>query len=90
MIWGTGTPRREFLYVDDLADALVFLMRNYSDERIINVGTGNDLSILELAGMIAALIGYSGLHQSRSIQARWHAAQATRYHAHSRYWMKSP
>lgn len=59
-IWGTGTPRREFMYVDDLADASVFLMRNYSDERIINVGLGTDLSIRELAELVAATVGYSG------------------------------
>ena len=47
-IWGTGTPRREFLYVDDLADAIVFLLKNYSDQSPINVGVGEDLSILEL------------------------------------------
>jgi len=48
-IWGTGTPRREFLYVDDLADACVFLMNNYDDDEHVNVGTGVDLSIRELA-----------------------------------------
>jgi GDP-L-fucose synthase len=60
MIWGTGTPRREFLHVDDLADAAVFLMRNYSDEQIINVGTGRDQTILELAQMVSQAVGYSG------------------------------
>jgi GDP-L-fucose synthase len=59
-IWGTGTPRREFLYVDDLADALVFLMERYSDERIINVGTGSDMTIRELAEAIADVVGYRG------------------------------
>jgi GDP-L-fucose synthase len=60
VVWGTGTPRREFLHVDDLADAAVFLMRNYSDERIINVGTGEDQTILELARMVAEAVGYAG------------------------------
>src|SRR5690606_10927519 len=59
-IWGTGTPRREFLHVDDLADAAVFLMRNYSGEDIVNVGVGEDLSILELAQMIADVVGFEG------------------------------
>jgi GDP-L-fucose synthase len=59
-IWGTGTPRREFLYVDDLADALVFLMERYSDERTINVGTGSDMTIRELAEAIAEVVGYRG------------------------------
>jgi GDP-L-fucose synthase len=59
-IWGTGAPRREFLYVDDLADAIVFLLKNYSDERPINVGIGKDLSILELAGLIAETAGWRG------------------------------
>ena len=48
-VWGTGSPRREFLHVDDLADAAVFLMQNYDDESIINVGVGEDVSIRELA-----------------------------------------
>ncbi|MBI1776494.1 MAG: GDP-L-fucose synthase [Proteobacteria bacterium] len=59
-IWGTGTPRREFLYVDDAADGLVFLMERYSNERVINLGLGEDVSIAELASRIAAVIGYHG------------------------------
>ena len=59
-IWGTGTPRREFLHVDDLADALVFLMERYSGEGHINVGCGEDVSIRELAEMIADVVGYRG------------------------------
>src|SRR2546430_1286725 len=57
-IWGTGTPRREFLHVDDLAEALVFLMRTWSEEQPINVGTGTEVTILELAQTIATVIGY--------------------------------
>ena len=56
IIWGTGSPRREFLHVDDLADACVFLMEHYSDSRHINVGTGDDLSIRELAELIRDII----------------------------------
>jgi GDP-L-fucose synthase len=56
VIWGTGSPRREFLHVDDLADACVFLMARYEDERHINVGTGEDLSIRELAEMIRDIV----------------------------------
>ncbi|PVE20903.1 GDP-fucose synthetase [Microvirga sp. KLBC 81] len=59
-IWGTGQPRREFLHVDDLADAAVFLMENYSDRLHVNVGTGTDISILELAEIIAEVVGYEG------------------------------
>ncbi|HSD34358.1 MAG TPA: GDP-L-fucose synthase [Alphaproteobacteria bacterium] len=59
-IWGTGTPRREFLYVDDLADALVFLMRRYSGEEHVNVGTGTDVTIRELAELIAKVVGFQG------------------------------
>ncbi len=59
-IWGTGTPRREFLYVDDLADALVFILERYSGEEHLNVGTGVDVSIAELAGLIAETVGYRG------------------------------
>ncbi len=59
-VWGTGTPRREFLHVDDLADACVHLMRHYSDEAPINVGWGKDVSIAELARMVAAAVGFEG------------------------------
>lgn len=59
-VWGTGTPRREFLHVDDLAHAAVFLMQNYDDVDIVNVGTGEDITIADLAQLIASLVGYSG------------------------------
>lgn len=59
-IWGTGTPRREFLYVDDLADALVFLMQKYSGAEHVNVGCETDLAIMELARLVARAVGYSG------------------------------
>ena len=59
-IWGTGTPRREFLYVDDLAEALVFLMREYSEEEHVNVGRGEDVTIMELAKLVADVVGYEG------------------------------
>jgi len=60
LIWGTGAPRREFLYVDDLADACLFLMEQYQDGEIINIGVGQDLQILELARMVGEVIGYQG------------------------------
>jgi GDP-L-fucose synthase len=60
VVWGTGSPRREFLYVDDLADALVFLMQGYSDEGLVNVGCGEDLTILELAEAVAGVVGFTG------------------------------
>ena len=59
-IWGTGTPLREFLHVDDCADALVMLMRNYSEAEHINVGSGSDLSIIELARLVAKAVGFAG------------------------------
>jgi GDP-L-fucose synthase len=59
-VWGTGAPRREFLYVDDLADACLFLMQHYDEGEIINVGVGRDMSILELARLVAAVTGYQG------------------------------
>ena len=59
-VWGTGMPRRELLHVDDLADACLFLMENYDDERWINVGWGRDASIAELAHTIAGVVGFSG------------------------------
>ena len=60
VLWGSGTPLREFLYVDDLADALVFLLKNYSEEPHINVGTGSEISIRGLAELIAGITGYEG------------------------------
>src|SRR5262245_21714331 len=60
VVWGTGTPRREFLHVDDCADALVFLMSHFSGEGPINVGTGEDVTILELAEVIARIVKFQG------------------------------
>ncbi len=59
-VWGSGRPLREFLYVDDLASAIVFLAESYSDARIINVGTGSDISIADLADMIGRVVGFTG------------------------------
>ena len=59
-IWGTGTPRREFLHVDDLADALVFLLKHYSAPEPINVGSGQEVTIGELARLIAEVVGFEG------------------------------
>lgn len=59
-VWGTGTPRREFLFVDDLADAVCFLMENYDSPEIINVGTGQDISIKELAELVRGIVGFEG------------------------------
>ena len=60
VVWGTGTPKRELMHVDDLADAALFLMRNYDSPEIINVGTGFEHSIVQLAGIVAAVVGYHG------------------------------
>jgi len=60
IVWGTGTPRREFLHVDDLADACVYLMRNYAGGEPLNVGVGKDISIGELAELIREVVGYEG------------------------------
>jgi len=59
-IWGTGRPRREFLHVDDCADACLYLMRHYDDGRIINIGVGADMSISELAILVGKVVGYAG------------------------------
>src|ERR1043166_8965784 len=59
-VWGTGTPRREFLYVDDMADACIHLMKNYSGDELVNIGTGEDITIAEFARVVAAVTGYTG------------------------------
>lgn len=59
-LWGTGTPKREFLHVDDLAEAALFLMNEYDESEIVNIGTGEDVSIKELAEMIQNVVGYTG------------------------------
>ena len=60
VVWGTGTPIREFLYVDDLAEACIYLMNNYNDDKIVNIGTGVGVTIRELAESIAKVVGYEG------------------------------
>ena len=60
VVWGTGTPRREFLYVDDLADACIHLMKTYSSGELVNIGTGEDITIAEFARVVAAIVGYTG------------------------------
>ncbi len=59
-IWGTGTPRREFLHVDDLADACSYLMQHYDEPGLVNIGVGEDISILELAQLVQRIVGYTG------------------------------
>lgn len=59
-VWGSGSPKREFLFADDLADACVFLMANYNEPQLVNIGTGEDLSIKELAYLIKSIVGYEG------------------------------
>ena len=60
VVWGTGTPKREFLFSDDLADACLFLMEHYNEKELINVGTGEDLPIGELAALVSEIVGYKG------------------------------
>jgi GDP-L-fucose synthase len=59
-VWGTGTPRREFLYVDDMADACMHLMKTYSDSELVNIGTGEDITIADFARLVATVVGYRG------------------------------
>jgi GDP-L-fucose synthase len=59
-LWGTGTPKREFLHVDDLAEACFFLLEHYNEEGLVNVGVGNDVSILELAQLVQKVVGFTG------------------------------
>ena len=59
-IWGSGTPRREFLHVDDLSDACLFLMHHYNEKGLVNIGVGEDITILELAGLVKEIVGFEG------------------------------
>jgi GDP-L-fucose synthase len=59
-VWGTGTPRREFLFVDDLADACVFVLEHYSGESHLNVGSGQEVTIADFANLVAGVVGYKG------------------------------
>jgi GDP-L-fucose synthase len=59
-VWGTGTPRREFMFVDDLADACVFLLKSYSDAAFLNIGTGEDVSVADFARLVASVVGFAG------------------------------
>ena len=59
-IWGTGTPLREFLHVDDLADACLYLMKNYNEKEFLNIGVGHDISIIDLAKMVKEIVGFEG------------------------------
>jgi len=60
VVWGTGTPRREFLYVDDMADACVHLMKTYSNQDMVNIGSGEDITIADFARLVAKAVGYTG------------------------------
>jgi GDP-L-fucose synthase len=60
LVWGTGTPRREFLHADDLADACVFLLKNYASPELINIGSGTDVTIRELAELVCEILGFEG------------------------------
>jgi GDP-L-fucose synthase len=100
-VWGTGTPRREFLHVDDFANAVLFLMENYHSDEIINVGWGEDISIRELVDLIKEVVGYQGqlvfdtskpdgtlqklLDLSRLHQLGWHAQISLREGIESTY-----
>ncbi|MEN2793596.1 NAD-dependent epimerase/dehydratase family protein [Sphingomonas oligophenolica] len=73
-IWGTGTPMREFLHVDDLAHVCVFLMKTYSGDGHVNVGSGDEVSIADLARFMLAVVGLGGAAGVRHEQARWDTA----------------
>jgi GDP-L-fucose synthase len=60
ILWGTGSPKREFLHADDMADACFYLMQNYSEPGLVNIGVGHDISIKELAELIQRIVGYTG------------------------------
>ncbi len=90
VVWGTGAPRREFLHVDDLADACLFLLERYDGDDHINVGTGEDLSIRELAEQVRDIVAPGSRDRVRFVEAGWHAAKASRRQPPARARMASP
>jgi GDP-L-fucose synthase len=73
VVWGSGTPRREFLYVDDFADACVFLLKNYSGSQFINIGTGEDMTIADFSQLVAEIVRFHC--EMTDPQTGWHAAK---------------
>ena len=88
--WGTGLPRREFLHVDDLAEACLFLMREYDDKPFVNVGTGADLPIKELAETIRDIVGFEGELVWDTDKPRWHPPQTHELRPHPRPRLDAP
>ena len=84
-VWGTGTPRREFLHVDDLADACLFLMQHYNEMEPINIGTGEDISVGDLARLIQRITHFRGKGSLQRPHARRHPAQSTGYKPFDKY-----
>ena len=89
-LWGTGTPRREFLHVDDLANAACFLMENYDAPDLLNVGVGEDLTIAELAALVARVVGLQREYRFRPFASGWNPTQVARRLPHPRSWVVTP
>ena len=85
--WGDGSPLREFLYVDDLANLCVFLMNNYSGNETVNAGTGKELTIKELTELVAKVIGYNGKNQLGQHKAKWYSKKTARRIQSNRSWL---
>ena len=75
-VWGTGTPRREFLHVDDLAEACLYMLQHYSDEKLVNIGWGVDISIAELAVLVAKIVGFAVVVALQYLDAGWRTAKS--------------
>jgi nucleoside-diphosphate-sugar epimerase len=87
IVWGTGTPRREFLHVDDLAAAVLFLIEHYDSSEIINVGCGEDISIRELAELICDVVGFRGELKVGPFKTRRHTTQIARHFQDQEPWL---
>ena len=79
VVWGTGAPRREFLYVDDFADACIFVLKNYSALQFINIGVGKDSTIAEFAQTVAEVVGFRGKIEYDTVKTRRHGAKTPRH-----------
>ncbi len=88
VIWGSGKPRREFLHVDDLAAGVVHLLNLENPPDLVNIGSGEEITIRAVAELIAEIVGFQGPHRTGFVQARWYSAETQRYQSNQIDWLE--